>query len=217
MLPSGSPYLQRQVDEALRFGGVSSQDRVLEVGCGMGRYTIILAQRGLRVEGLDLSPVLLERLRGFDGGRFNIPLHCADVARHPAELDGQFDVVMCFFTLHHLPDLPLCFEAMARLVRPGGRLVFLEPNPANPLYYAQILLTPGMTWRGDGGIVRMRPSLVLRAMKSAGLSGLAMSRFGFFPPFLANRPWGRRLERWLEAVPAWQGFLPFQLFKGQRL
>jgi hypothetical protein len=105
---------------------------------------------------------------------------------------------------------------MARLIKPGGRLVFLEPNPLNPLYYAQILLTPGMTWQGDGGIVRMWPRRVFRAILDAGLERPALARFGFFPPALANRRWGRRLETTLEGVPAWRSFLPFQLFRAER-
>jgi SAM-dependent methyltransferase len=169
------------------------------------------------VEGLDLSPVLLDRLHGFDGGRYNIPLHCADVLQHPPGLEGQFDVVMGFFTLHHLHDLLSCFEAMTRLIKPGGRIVFLEPNPYNVLYYIQILITPGMTWQGDGGIVRMRTGLVFHAMRNAGLRHLAVARFGLFPPFLTNRQWGSRLEAVLERVRLWRPFLPFQLFRGERI
>ncbi len=216
MQPAGTPYLQRQVDEVMRFAGIAPGQRILEVGCGMGRYTFILAERGVRVEGLDLSPVLLNRLREHDGGRFNIPLHCADVSQPPSALRAAFESVVGFFTLHHLHDLSACFQAMARLVRPGGQVVFLEPNPYNPLYYLQILLTPGMTWQGDGGLVRMRRGLLFRAMRDAGLRDLDLTRFGFFPPFLTNRPWGRAVEALLERVPLWRFALPFQIIKGRR-
>ena len=47
MRPSGSPYIDRHVDEMVRAAGLRPEDRVLEVGCGMGRYTIPLAERGL--------------------------------------------------------------------------------------------------------------------------------------------------------------------------
>lgn len=215
MVPANSRYVQRHVDEVLRFAGISPGERVLEVGCGMGRYTFILAQRGVEVEGLDLSPFLLRKLREFDGGRYDIPLHCADIFNYPPELDGRFDAVVGFFVLHHLHDLPHCFEAMRRLLKPGGRVVFLEPNPYNLLYYVQITLMPHMTWQGDKGIVHMRPTPVFRAMQNGGLRRTAMARFGFFPPFLANRLWGSRLEATLERVPVWRPFLPFQLFGGE--
>ena len=58
------------------------------------------------------------------------------------------------------------------MVKPGGRIVFLEPNPFNLLYYLQILFTPRMTWSGERGIPNMRKSLVFEAMHTAG---------GFYP------------------------------------
>jgi SAM-dependent methyltransferase len=217
MKPVSSPYVTRQVEELVRFAGLSSRERVLDVGCGMGRYTLPLAERGLRVEGLDLSRALLDRLEAFNGGRYDIPLHCADVLEPPSDLAERFDAVVGFFTLHHLHDLAPSFGAMARLVKPRGRVVFLEPNPLNVLYYIQLMLSPGMSWAGDKGILRMRPGTVFAAMQAGGLGSCAMTRFGFFPPFVANRRWGTPLERLVERFPPWRPFLPFQLFRGERV
>jgi SAM-dependent methyltransferase len=216
MVPSSTPYVRRHVDELVRFAGVGPADAVLEVGCGMGRYTFELAAKGLALEALDLSPVLLERLRAYQGDGDRIPLHCGDVADPPATLAGRFDAVVGFFMLHHLDDLGACFAGMATLLKPGGRIAFLEPNAFNPLYYLQVTLTPGMRWRGDKGLVHMRPSVLFPAMAAAGLTDLAQSRFGFFPPVLANRPWGARLERLLERPQVLHPVLPFQLVRGVR-
>lgn len=216
MVPVDTPYIRRHVDEVLRMARIAPGHRVLEVGCGMGRYTLPLAQRGIAVEGLDLSPVLLERLRGYDGGRHSIPLHCTDVATHPPALSAQFDVVIGFFMLHHLHDLGVSFEGMYRLLKPGGRVVFLEPNAYNPLYYVQVALSPGMSWEGDRGITKMRRGVVFGAMRGAGFDACELQRFGFFPPVLANRRVGARAERLLERFPLWRSMLPFQLFAAEK-
>ena len=216
MIPRGTPYLRRHVDEVVRIASLRQGERVLDVGCGMGRYTLILAERGYAVEGLDLSPVLLQRLRVFNGGRFHIPLHTADVMSPPPELDGQFDAAVGFFALHHMHELERCFHGMARMVKPGGRIVFLEPNAFNPLYYIQMAVVPRMTWRGDKGVARMRMKLVAGTMERAGLASPTVERFGFFPPFLANLSVGARIERILERVPIWQAILPFQVFRAER-
>ena len=113
-------------------------------------------------------------------------------------------------------DLHASFKAMEKLAKPGGIIAFLEPNAFNPLYYIQMLITPGMTWKGDKGVAKMRKSLIFNAMKSAGLKNLSVYRFGFFPPFLANQPWGGKLERILEKLPLLGPFLPFQLFTGTK-
>ena len=214
MVPCDSPYVNRHVDELIAFAGIRPGDPVIEVGCGMGRYTLPLASRDVQVTGLDLSPVLLAELDSHSGRR--IPTVPADIMNPPDELHGRFAFVVGFFTLHHLHDLAACFAGMSRLLREGGRVCFLEPNPLNPLFYIQVAITPGMTWAGDKGLVKMRTSILAPALSSAGFRDLEMRRFGFFPPSLANRPAGAAFEKRLERVPVWRPFLPFQLLRGSR-
>jgi SAM-dependent methyltransferase len=213
MRPADSTYVRRQVDRLIAFADLKEGERVLDVGCGMGRYTFALADRGLVVEGLDLSELLLARFREFDGGRYGIPLHCADVLEPPDELKRRFDAVVGFFTLHHLHDVGGSLRAMRDLARPGGRIVFLEPNPLNPLYYVQMLVVPGMSWSGDKGILNMREPKVFGAMREAGLAHPSVERFGFLPPFAVNRASGVRAEEALERVRLWSRLLPFQLYR----
>jgi SAM-dependent methyltransferase len=214
MLPGGSAYVARQADRLVRFAGLEPGMRVLEVGCGMGRFTFLLHERGIAVEGLDLSPDLLDRLQAFDAGRIGVSVHQADIAQPPPDLEGRFDAVIGFMMLHHLHDLTACLAGVTRLLVPGGRVAFLEPNPYNPLYYVQVILTPGMSWAAERGLVRMRPRLLRSAMASAGLVNFRFERFGFFPSFVTNRRPGEALESAFERVSLWRPMLPFQLFGG---
>jgi SAM-dependent methyltransferase len=216
MIPTGSAYIQRQIDELVAAAGLSRDEPIIEVGCGMGRYTIPLAERGYHVEGLDLSPVLLERLASYDRGRHDIPLYAADVIDPPSELTGRFSAAIGFFALHHMHDLEGCFRGMFEMLERGGRVAFVEPNALNPLYYIQIAVTPGMTWQGDRGVAKMRMGVVARAMEGAGLVNPRVTTFGFFPPFVANTRAGARLERTLENIPPLRKFLPFQIFTADR-
>jgi len=216
MIPVSTPYVQRHVQEMVRFGGIVPGERVLDVGCGMGRYTFLLAERGIQVEGLELSPFLTDRLREYDAGRYNIPVHNVDLFRPPPEMRERFDAVVGFFMLHHLLNLQQAFDAIQFLLKPGGRMVFVEPNPLNCLYYVQIFFTPGMRWKAERGMVLLRPGTLMAALESVGLRNFEFSRFGFFPPILANKAWGSRLEARLEMFPLWKPFLPFQLIKAQK-
>ncbi len=215
MLPVDSNYVRRQVDQLLSFGALGSGARVLEIGCGMGRYTFPLAERGLKVEGLDVSPELVQRLRMFDGGRFNIPVHCTTVEQHPAGMAGAFDAVVGFFVLHHLDRLTDQFRAMAGLLVPGGTAIFLEPNPYNPLYYVQYTLSPSLHWWAEKGTFAMRRKVVLPAMREAGLVDPVMRRCGFLPPFAMNTARGPQIEAALERFPPWGAMLPFNIFRAR--
>jgi len=216
MTPTGNLYTLHHLDHLQQTAGIRAGDRVLDVGCGMGRYSIPLAARGVRVEGIDLSPFLLERLREYNTSGRDIPTYCLDILDHPPEMEGAYDAAVGFFVLHHMHDLARCLEAVKRVVKPGGVIAFIEPNAFNPLYYVQILITPTMTWKGDKGMARMRPGVIFPAMREAGLESLALHRFGFFPPFAANTPSGMRLERRLEKVPLWRPLLPAALFTARR-
>lgn len=214
MQPASTAYLRRHVEQVIDYAKLRQTDRILDVGCGIGKYTLILAEKGFQVEGLDLTPALIEQFREFDNGRYNIPLYCADILTPPPEIVGQYDKIVSFFTLHHLYDFEGSFAAMKNLLKPGGSIVLLEPNAFNPLYYVQITITPRMTWEGDGGVAKMRKSVIFPAMTACGLENLDVRRFGFFPPFITNGPGGEALESAFERFPLWQANLPFQMFKG---
>lgn len=216
MRPANSRYVNRHLDKFLEQTKIKKEGRILDVGCGRGKYTLLLAERGYPVEGMDLTPGLLDQFRRSDGERFNIPLYQSDITTHDPNLDGQFDAVVGFFVLHHLFNITKSFTAIAALAKPGAQVIFLEPNAYNPLYYLQMLLIPGMTWKGDKGVFKMRKNLIFKAMKDAGLTNLEIHRFGFFPPFITNTYFGEQLEGVFEKFPLWQQILPFQIFIGQK-
>lgn len=218
MVPAETPYVRRHIDAVVRFAELRPGERVLDVGCGMGKFTLPMRRDGFDVEGLDISPWLLEQLEQSRAEQAlpAVPLFCEDVATPPESLQGRYDAVVGFFALHHMHDLARCFAGMAAMLKPGGRLVFAEPNPLNPGYYLQVAITPGMKWAAERGILNMRPDTLRAAIESAGLAGFGFARYGFFPPALANRRWGARLEAGLEAIGAVTPVRAFQLFRAER-
>lgn len=217
LAPTGSVYLRRHVEQMMRFAGIRPGDRVLEVGCGLGRYTFILAELGVRIEGLDLSPTLIEQLTEINAGRYDLPVHAHDLVECPADMYGRYDAVIGFFVLHHVHDIQSCLSVATQLVKPQGRVAFLEPNPANPLYYVQITLTPGMAWKGEKGMLKMTEQHLVPGMLRSGLADLRTHRFGFFPPFIVNLPLAARVESAIQQIRLLEPVLPFQLFGGTRV
>jgi SAM-dependent methyltransferase len=101
--------------------------RVLDVGCGQGRYTIWFAQQRCRVTGVDISPEMLELCRHnaeVAGVSDRVDLVLSDADNLSQTEDEGFDVVSCMGTLVHLPDLALAVGNMVKVLRPGGRFLF---------------------------------------------------------------------------------------------
>jgi SAM-dependent methyltransferase len=114
------PFLDRVAGE--RPGG-----KALDLGCGTGVVTVLLARRGLEVVGVDHSPEMLERGRrkleaaGLDG-----TLETGDV-RALRFGDDEFDCVTIQGLLHHLEEVEPCLREATRVLRPGGFLYASEP------------------------------------------------------------------------------------------
>ncbi|MBF9128613.1 demethylmenaquinone methyltransferase [Plantactinospora sp. S1510] len=106
-------------------------DRVLDVGAGTGVSTADLATSGAYVVGLDLS---LGMLRAGRRVRPEVPLLAGDALRLPFP-DESFDAVTISLALRNVVDTEAALREMARVTRPGGRLVVCEfSTPTNPVF-----------------------------------------------------------------------------------
>jgi len=99
---------------------------VLELGVGTGRLAIPLAEAGLEVSGVDVSPAMLARLRAKPGGE-RIAVAVGDMAREEDLPAGPFAVVVVafntFFSLTSAEDQARCLGAVATRLTPEGSLV----------------------------------------------------------------------------------------------
>ena len=95
--------------------------RVLEAGCGAGRFTELLVRAGALVHSIDLSDAVDANRRNI-GERANYAVAQADIRALPFPA-GSFDVVLCLGVLQHTPSPEESIAALWRMVAPGGRLV----------------------------------------------------------------------------------------------
>src|SRR3954452_11799428 len=106
-------------------------ERSLEIGAGTGYFTLNLLRAGVVREAVatDISPGMLRTLET-NAKRLRVPVstEVADAEALPFA-DASFDLVFGHAVLHHLPDLRQAFSEFARILRPGGTLVFAgEPS-----------------------------------------------------------------------------------------
>jgi SAM-dependent methyltransferase len=104
---------------------------VLDVGCGMGRFAEVASRWGARVVGIDLSvaaEVAAENLKDRQTTFFQ-----ADVFKLPFAPES-FDYIYSLGVLHHTPDCKAAFEALPKLLKPGGRIAIWLYSKYNNWY-----------------------------------------------------------------------------------
>jgi ubiquinone/menaquinone biosynthesis C-methylase UbiE len=99
--------------------------RVLDVGCGSGETTLLAAQIGHEMTGLDVSTSLLElaKARAAKAGLSGVDFFLGDASR--MFIDPPFDLVMSRFGVMFFDDPAKAFKNLAKLTRVGGRIVFV--------------------------------------------------------------------------------------------
>lgn len=97
---------------------------VLDLGCGTGSLSLLAAERGHRVTGVDLAPGMLEQARRKLAGH-DAEFLLGDAASPPVRA-GAYDVVLARHVLWALPDPAAAVRHWWSLLRPGGRLVLVE-------------------------------------------------------------------------------------------
>lgn len=102
-------------------GGLSPSSRVLEIGVGTGRIALPLAPHTGRFYGVDLSSLMMERLRAKQNGEL-IYLSLADASRLPFPAD-TFDAVVVVHVFHLVANLEGVINELARVLKPGAPLL----------------------------------------------------------------------------------------------
>jgi SAM-dependent methyltransferase len=102
-------------------------NRLLDVGCGEGSFTLRLGRDYKEVWGIDVQPRHIDEFRKKIDGKQNyytkiMSASCMDFP------DSYFDAVLTIETLEHIPDLTVAAHEIFRVLKPGGELILTAPN-----------------------------------------------------------------------------------------
>ena len=127
--PAVAELIASSGELAAERAGLSEGDVVLDVACGTGNATIPAARTGAQVTGLDLTPSLLEAgRRNADEAGVEIEWVEGDAEQLPFD-DASFDAVISVFGVMFAPDHRRTAAEVARVLRPGGRMVLCNWTP----------------------------------------------------------------------------------------
>jgi malonyl-CoA O-methyltransferase len=127
-----NPLITLEEKITLEFIGNVRGQRVLDLGCGTGRYCVLLANRGANVVGIDPSSEMLEHAKRkvTPTCQFELCHGTMDKISFP---DEHFDLIVSALTLGHLPELEPTFGEMVRVLKIGARIVISDAHPYWPV------------------------------------------------------------------------------------
>lgn len=160
------------------------EDKILEIGCGIGTVVHELSKKGHNIIGIDISGEAIEYGRKKYG---SLCLEVQAAETLPYE-DESFDVVMSFDVFEHIKEIDTHISEVRRVLRPGGYYLFQTPNKYSNIIY-EILWTKSLQWR------RYHPSL-----HSPGQLRRRMARHGFETRFIKMNPINEFTEKKLQKL-----------------
>jgi SAM-dependent methyltransferase len=130
------------LDWAIRQFGELRRKRVLDIGIGDGFSSALMALAGARVSGIDVSTAALARAKDL-AQRYRLDLNLQEMPGEDLLFEDEaFDGILCVSAYHHM-DKERAASEFARVLRPGGRLVMIDPLATNP---------PAWLYRHTGGL-----------------------------------------------------------------
>jgi SAM-dependent methyltransferase len=133
----GSEQIERTMTAASDLGLPKRRGSVLDFGCGVGRLSRELSGRFERYVGVDISAGMVERAQELNRDFANCTYLVNDRPDLSRFEDGEFDTVVTFIVLQHIPDRDLIrgyLAEFARVLAPGGLIAFQLPSEI-PLIY----------------------------------------------------------------------------------
>lgn len=214
-----SAFVDNILDKFISLTKILEKSEILEIGCGAGRYTIPLLERGAKITGIDISAKMLEKLtadiRAFNLGSNSCQFICQDIESFLAQNKTLYDGIIGFNVLHHLYDINLCFSKFYANLKSGGMVGFVEPNARNPLHMIDTFLDKG--WQAEKKKKHSIVQKVELSLRENGFREIQYIQFGIFPPFMIDAcPGLLKIESWVEKKHLCEKFLPYFIITAKK-
>lgn len=136
--------------------------KILDYCCGEGPTSLKLAQEGLQVTGIDISPEQIKKAKeqAQKKGVEDLTSFLVMDGENMKFENNSFDLITCFGVLHHL-DIKKAYSELARVLKPSGKIICTEPIIHNPVFQLYRKMTPHLRTKWEVGHISGRKEIKL--------------------------------------------------------
>jgi len=179
--PAGRKRAERRANYFVTYAKAKPGDKILEIGCGTGLFTKKFYEATKSdITAIDISEDLLNEARKSVP---SVNFQKGDAMQLGFE-NNFFDIVFGSSVLHHL-EFEKSLKEIYRVLKPGGRIIFAEPNMLNPQIFIQKNIPVIKRWLGDSpdetAIVRWT---FAKLMKKIGYNEIKITPYDFLHPLV---------------------------------
>ena len=164
----------------------SKNSEILDYGCGVGPVIEkVIKFNPKKITGIDISDVSISKAKEkFANSASNVEL-LVDNCENTTFSDHKFDIVYGLGILHHL-QFSKCINEISRILKPDGKLLFIEPLGTNPLINFYRMLTPKSRSKDEHPLVFEDFEMIKSSFKNVNIKYYGFLTLVFFPFYSSN-------------------------------
>lgn len=219
-----SPASFEEFTAFLKVVSPKKSDTFIELGCGDGRYIIPLLQNGYQVAGVDFASQAIKSLeRRAEQLKLQKKLTTItdDFSKENKKYKEKYDIGYMASTYYMLAETPQkrlkIFQSFLKTIKKGGKIVILDPNPLNPLFYPYYLFHPQVVWKIEKNFIYSNRWNMTQIMKKSKLKNIKVVPYGYLPGFLINKTDSvKHFNAFMSSIPLINLFSTFNFYYGEK-
>lgn len=199
--------------------------KLVDFGCGNGHFALNFHKKGYAVTGIDVSSealrIVRQRMRIYKvSGKLR--LIQSDLYKRRSDLEGRFDAGCMIATYQFISDKKeeqkKVLTNFTRLIRKNGKILIMEANPFNPLFYFYYAFVSKTNSKQGLHTANSRKSILMRFLKEAEMKDIKVFYHSFFPTSYINR-WTfiKNINRFLCSIPGIRNFSAFHIITAVKI
>lgn len=194
--------------------------KLIELGCGYGRFVLPLLNMGYEVTAVDISKSSLMEIQ-VEAKRKSLDkkLNIVESDFTKPMFLNKFDAAFCISTFHLLAekekDRKKILFNLVRSLKPCGTLMLIEPNPLNPFYYPFYLFSSQVSWQVEKYFMKSTEKNLRSIFREMGIANIKVKYVGFLPLRLIDSfPITAFINNAINRTPLFNKFSSFIYIKG---